>query len=77
MDKGKRFLGIFWMALGPVVFALLVYSALKNINSTGKGDISNPIPWIIIIAVFAPIAVGLAIFGWYSWKGEYDKEKMS
>jgi hypothetical protein len=62
------------MLVGPVAFVLLIISAVKNINSSNQGDISNPIPWIIIISVFAPIAIGLTIFGWYSWKGEYDKD---
>ncbi len=74
MNKLKRFLGILWMLVGPVSFVLLITSAVKNINSTSHGDISNPIPWIIIISIFAPIAIGLTIFGWYSWKGEYDKD---
>ena len=74
MDKLKQFLGILWMLVGPVAFVLLIISAVKNINSSNQGDISNPIPWIIIISIFAPIAIGLTIFGWYSWKGEYDKD---
>ncbi len=74
MDKLKQFLGILWMLVGPVAFVLLIISAVKNINSSNHGDISNPIPWIIIISIFAPIAIGLTIFGWYSWKGEYDKD---
>jgi Zn-dependent protease with chaperone function len=75
MNQLKRFLGILWMMIGPIVFILLIISALQNINSTGKGDISNPIPWIIILVIFAPIAIGLTIFGWYSWKGEYEDKK--
>jgi type VI protein secretion system component VasK len=74
MNQLKRFLGIIWMMIGPVLFLLLVWSALKNINLGGNTEISNPIPWIIIIAIFAPIAAGLVIFGWYSWKGEYNDE---
>ncbi len=62
------------MLVGPVAFVLLIISAVKNINSSNQGDISNPIPWIIIITIFSPIAVGLTIFGWYSWKGEYNKD---
>ena len=73
MDKIKRLLGIVWMALGPVVMAVLIYSAFLNIGK-GKGDISNPLPWAIIIIVFVPVAIGMTIFGWYAWKGEYDGE---
>ncbi len=76
MNQIKRFLGLIWMLSGPLLFILLVWSALKNINTHGNTEISNPVPWIIIIAIFAPIAVGLVIFGWYSWKGEYNDEKM-
>ena len=68
MNQLKRFLGILWMLIGPLVFILLLISAIQNINGSVKGDISNPIPWIIILAIFAPIAIGLTIFGWYSWK---------
>ena len=73
MDQIKRFLGIVWIVIGIASIALLIYSAATNINSA-KGDIGKPIPWIIIIAVFTPIAIGLIIFGWYSLKGEYDGE---
>ena len=72
MRKIKKLLGIVWMLIGPLFFILLVISAFKNIQQGGQGDISNPVPWIIIIAVSAPISIGLTIFGWYSWKGEYD-----
>jgi hypothetical protein len=73
MDKLKRVLGILWMLIGPVLFIMLVISAVDNINSNAKGDISNPIPWIIILAIFLPIAIGLSVFGWYALKGDYDR----
>ena len=73
MDQIKRFLGIIWILVGIASIGLLVYSAATNVNSA-KGDIGKPIPWIIIISVFTPIAIGLIIFGWYSLKGEYDGE---
>ncbi len=66
-------MGIFWMIIAPVVIYFLVTGAIHNINSAGTKDINKPIPWIIIIAIFTPIAVGLMIFGYYSLKGEYDK----
>jgi heme/copper-type cytochrome/quinol oxidase subunit 2 len=73
MDKLKRFLGILWIVIGIAAIVLMVYSAINNIN-TAKGDIGKPIPWIIIISVFTPISIGLIIFGYYSWQGEYDGE---
>ena len=73
MDKLKRYLGIIWMLIGPVIFIMLVISAVNNINGHAKGDISNPIPWLIILGIFLPIAIGLTIFGYYALKGNYDK----
>lgn len=74
MDKLKKYLGILWIGIGPVLFIMLLVSAVNNINSNTKGDISNPIPWIIILAIFLPIAIGLTIFGWYAFNGNYEKD---
>ena len=73
MDKLKRILGLVWMVLGPATILVLVAGAVKNIGE-GTGDIHKPLPWMIIIGIFTPIAIGLMIFGWYAWKGEYDGE---
>lgn len=72
MNKLKRFLGFIWMLLGPAAIVVLVMSAVHNIGAGGSGDIHKPLPWVIIIGIFAPIAIGLTIFGWYAWKGAYD-----
>lgn len=74
MNLVKRYLGFVWMLIGPATIIVLLISAFKNIDATVKSDISNPVPWIIIIGIFTPVAIGLAIFGWYAWRGEYDKE---
>jgi type VI protein secretion system component VasK len=73
MQQLKRILGIIWMVLGPAVIFILVWGAITNIDAAGKADINKPLPWIIIIAIFTPIAIGLSIFGWYAWKGEFDR----
>ena len=72
MNSVKKFMGIFWMILAPAVIYLLVSGAVHNIDSAGTKDINKPIPWIIIITIFTPIAIGLIIFGYYCVKGEYD-----
>jgi hypothetical protein len=71
MNSLKKALGLIWLILGPAVISFLVYGAFTYIDPAGKKDINNPAIWVIIIAIFTPIAIGLMIFGWYSLKGEY------
>ena len=73
-NRVKRILGLVWMLIGPVAIIALLVSAFKNIDPKIEGDIHQPLPWVIIIAIFTPVAIGLTIFGWYAWKGEYDGE---
>jgi len=73
MNILKKYLGIIWLLLAPAVIYFLISGAIANIDPTGKKDINNPIIWIIIIAIFTPIAIGLMIFGWYALKREYDR----
>lgn len=68
----KKSLGFLWLILGPLLIYFLVSGAIDNINPNGTKDINKPIPWVIIITIFAPIAVGLMIFGYYAIKGEYN-----
>jgi len=72
MNALKKILGIIWLLTGPVVIFFLVSGAIANIDPAGTKDINNPIIWVIIIAIFTPIAIGLMIFGWYAFRGEYD-----
>lgn len=77
MSRIKKIMGLLWIILAPVIIYFLVKSAIHNISSGGTKDINQPIPWIIIITIFTPIAVGLMIFGYYAFKGEYDKLPVS
>jgi len=72
MNTLKKALGIVWLILAPAVIWFLVDRAIINIDPAGKKDINNPVIWIIIITIFTPIAIGLMIFGWYAFRGEYD-----
>ena len=72
MNTIKKYLGIIWLLLAPVVIYFLVSGAISKIYPAGEKDINNPVIWIIIITIFTPIAIGLMIFGWYAFKGEYD-----
>ena len=71
MNLLKKYLGLVWMILGPLVIYFLVSGAIIHIDPAGKKDINNPVIWIIIIAIFLPIVIGLVIFGYYAFKGEY------
>ncbi len=68
----KKYLGLIWLLLAPVVIYFLISGAVSNIDPAGKKDINNPVIWIIIITIFTPIAIGLMVFGWYAFKREYD-----
>ena len=69
----KRIMGLVLMIAAPVIFYFLINGAIKNISATGSKDINKPIPWIVIITIFTPISVGLGIFGYYAFKGDYDQ----
>ena len=71
MNTIKRIIGLLWMVIAPAIIYFLIMGAVHNIGE-GIKDINKPIPWIIIITIFTPIAIGLMIFGWYALKGEYD-----
>ena len=73
MNKVKKYLGVIWLILGPVVIYFLVSGAITNIDSAGKKDIHNPVIWIIIIAIFTPIAIALMLFGWYALNDQYEQ----
>ena len=72
MNTIKILLGYLWMLLAPVLILFLIWGAWHNIGQ-GTKDIHQPVPWIIIIGIFTPIAVGLFVFGYYCVKGEYKK----
>jgi predicted Na+-dependent transporter len=71
MNQLKKLMGIVWMLIAPLVICLLIAGAVHNIGQ-GTKDINKPIPWIIIITIFTPIAAGMFVFGWYALKGEYN-----
>jgi hypothetical protein len=77
MKQLKRILGITWIIAGPLMIITLLWMAVKNIDLSGSADINKPVPWIIIIGIFTPIAIGFSIFGWYAWKGEYEEDNKS
>ena len=73
MNSVKRILGYLWILIAVASIVILVAGAIRNIDLQGSADINKPVPWIIIIGIFTPIAIGLIIFGYYALKDEYKK----
>lgn len=70
MNTVKRFAGIVWILMGPAAIYYLIKTALDEIAK--KPVIDTKIQWLVFVVIFIPIAIGLMIFGWYAFKGEYD-----
>ncbi len=72
MNQIKRLAGIVWMLLGPVAIYFLVKTAAGEISK--KPVIDTWIQWGVFVIVALPIAVGMVIFGYYAWQGDYDQQ---
>ncbi|MES2447043.1 MAG: hypothetical protein V4546_07670 [Bacteroidota bacterium] len=75
MNALKKYLGIVWIALGPLAMVFMAWQAWDKISIAKPGiDTTNTaLQWGIILLIFIPIAIGLVIFGKYALAGEYDK----
>jgi len=74
MNAIKRILGLLWIVLGPASIIFGVMEAMKELSPNA------PVPptqetytfWIIILAIFVPIAAGMCLMGYYALQGDYD-----
>ncbi|WP_026629987.1 DUF6814 family protein [Dyadobacter alkalitolerans] len=75
MNALKKYLGVVWMLLGPIIIIFLFMQAIEKIGLAAEGiaRTNTTLQWSIIILIFIPICAGLVIFGYYGWKGEYEK----
>lgn len=75
MNALKKTLGLAWLLLGPLAMTFLFIQAIDKIGLTHTSiERTNTIlQWGIILFIFFPICLGLMIFGFYAWKGEYEK----
>ena len=71
MNQIKRILGIVWILLGPAAIFYLIKTAATEINT--KPTMDTKIQWGVFVVVFVPIAIGMVIFGYYAFKGEYER----
>jgi hypothetical protein len=78
MDVLKKYMGLFWMALGPLMIVFMAWQAIEKISMAAAGiaKTNTMLQWTIILIIFIPICLGLSLFGWYAWKNEF-KEKGS
>lgn len=75
MNTLKKGLGLFWMVLGPASIIFMFMQALDKVGLAPEGvaKTNTALQWGIILFIFIPISAGLVIFGYYAYKGEYDK----
>jgi hypothetical protein len=75
MKNLKRGLGLLWMILGPVSILFMFLQAVNKVGLAAEGveKTNTLLQWGIILFIFIPIATGLVIFGFYAFKGEYNK----
>jgi uncharacterized membrane protein len=76
MDSLKRLAGFIWIAMGVAAVYLMVRQMGTEITAAkaaNKAVLDTQMFWYIIIPIFTPIMIGLCLFGWYAWKGEYDQ----
>ena len=75
MNALKKILGLVWMILGPASIIFMFIQALDKVGLAPEGvaKTNTALQWGIILFIFIPISAGLVIFGYYAFKGEYDK----
>ena len=63
------------MVLGPASIIFMFVQALDKVGlaTEGVAKTNTALQWGIILFIFIPISAGLVIFGYYAYKGEYDK----
>jgi hypothetical protein len=71
MNTIKKYAGILWMMLGAAGIWYLFKTAAAEIAR--KPVIDTKIQWAVFVIIFIPIALGMILFGYYAWKGEYDE----
>lgn len=73
MNAIKKFLGFIWIILSPLLVIFMFQQAIDKVGKAAEGvtRTNTLLQWSIILIIFIPICIGLAIFGYYALKGEY------
>ncbi|MFC5408986.1 DUF6814 family protein [Larkinella bovis] len=72
MNALKKTLGLVWMLAGIALMVGLPYETIQKLTSE-TASTEDFVFWLVIVVIFLPITIGLALFGRYAWQGEYDK----
>ena len=77
MNTIKKYAGILWMVIGPVMVAFMFWQAFEKISIAAEGiaKTNTILQWSIILLIFTPICAGLSLFGWFAWKNEFKKSQ--
>ncbi|MFT4033756.1 MAG: hypothetical protein QM669_15180 [Siphonobacter sp.] len=70
MNTLKKFLGIVWILLGLYIGYDRLLDSLTKIASPQLDD--QIYGWVVLLILTPLIVGGLVLFGYYSWKGEYN-----
>ncbi|GAA4445852.1 hypothetical protein GCM10023091_37980 [Ravibacter arvi] len=70
MKAIHKILGVIWILISILTAYYIVSTAMAEISAGTPEDAT--IFWPIIIFIFLPILFGLALFGYYSIKEEYN-----
>lgn len=75
MNEVKKYAGLIWMVLGPLMIVFMAWQAIEKISIAAEGiaKTNTMLQWTIILVIFIPICMGLSLFGWYAWKNEFKK----
>jgi ABC-type polysaccharide/polyol phosphate export permease len=72
MNNLKKYLGLLWMIMSPVLIIFMIWQAYEKIAlATGPAKTNVALQWVIILMVFIPICAGFFIFGKYSFQGDF------
>lgn len=76
MNAIKKLLGLLWMIIAPLSVLLMFMQAAEKIKlaSEGVARTNTALQWGIILLIFIPVSIGMIIFGYYSFKGEYNNK---
>ncbi|MCC6459148.1 MAG: hypothetical protein IT260_01680 [Saprospiraceae bacterium] len=72
MNAVKRLIGIVWIALALAAIWFLFTRAMAELSAATVTP-DKKIFWYTILPVYTPLMLGMALFGYYALRGEYDR----